>query len=207
MTLAIFDVPVTPVLPNKFRVKWPFHLGEAKKIFEMATWRPSWISNPNNFYKSLQSFLPRFESIGLLIQEKKWKTDFQDCPMFGHLGFWIRTILLFFDLQATLIFPFESAGLSVQEKKWKIDFQDGSHGGHLGFPILAIFDLQVTLILPTMFQIHKPFSTEEAKNRFQKGPPLLPSWISDRNNFLSTSHPDASYQVSSQLPFWFRRRS
>ena len=25
--------------------------------------------------------------------------------------------------------------------------------------------------------------------------------------FLSISHPDASYQVSSQLAFWFRRRS
>ena len=34
----------------------------------------------------------------------------------------------------------------------KIDFQDGCHGGHLGFlmgRILAIFDLQVTLMLPT----------------------------------------------------------
>ena len=33
----------------------------------------------------------------------------------------------------------------------KIDFQDGRHGGHLGFPIrmiLAIFDLQVTPMLP-----------------------------------------------------------
>ena len=43
----------------------------------------------------------------------------------------------------------ESIGLSVQEKKRKIDFQDG---GHLGFPIgtiLAIFDLQVTLMLPS----------------------------------------------------------
>ena len=31
-------------------------------------------------------------------------------------------------------------------------FQDGHHGGHLGFPIgtiLAIFDLQVTPMLPT----------------------------------------------------------
>ena len=31
-------------------------------------------------------------------------------------------------------------------------FQDGCHGGHLGFlirTILAIFDLQVTLMLPT----------------------------------------------------------
>ena len=47
---------------------------------------------------------------------------------------------------------FESNGLSVQEKKQKIDFQDGCHGGHLGFligTILAIFDLQVILMLPT----------------------------------------------------------
>ena len=45
----------------------------------------------------------------------------------------------------------ESTGLSVQEKKRKIDFQDG---GHLGFPIgtiLAIFDLQATLMVPSKF--------------------------------------------------------
>ena len=36
----------------------------------------------------------------------------------------------------------------------KIDFQDGRHGCHLGLPIgkiLAIFDLQVTPMLPTKF--------------------------------------------------------
>ena len=49
--------------------------------------------------------------------------------------------------------------------KRKIDFQD------LGFPmgmILAIFDLQVTLMLPTKFQVNWPFgSGEEAKNIFK----------------------------------------
>ena len=47
---------------------------------------------------------------------------------------------------------FKSTGFPVLEKKRKIDFQDGGHGGHLGFPIgtiLAIFDLQVTPVLPT----------------------------------------------------------
>ena len=52
----------------------------------------------------------------------------------------------------------------------KIDFQDGSQGGQLGFligTILAIFDLQVTLMIPTKFQVNWPFSSgEEAKNRF-----------------------------------------
>ena len=62
--------------------------------------------------------------------------------------------------------------LSVQEKKRKIDFQDGGHGGHLGFPIgtiLAIFDLQVTPMLPSKFGVNWPFgSGEEAKNRFSR---------------------------------------
>ena len=77
----------------------------------------------------------------------------------------------------------ESIGLSVQKMR-KIDFQDGGHGGHLGFPIgtiLAIFDLQVTLMLPSKFGVNWPFdSGEEAKNRFSR---WRPSWISDRNDF------------------------
>ena len=47
---------------------------------------------------------------------------------------------------------FKSIGLSVQGKKRKTGFQDGGHGSHLGFPnriILAVFDLQVTPMLPT----------------------------------------------------------
>ena len=106
----------------------------------------------------------------------------------------------------------ESTGLSVQEKKRKIDFQDGGHGGHLGFligTILAIFDLQVTLIVPSKFGVNWPFgSGEEAKNRFSRWQPWRPSWISDRNDFSYfwfTSHPDASYQVSSQLAQGCRR--
>ena len=53
----------------------------------------------------------------------------------------------------------ESIGLSVQEKNRIIDFQDGGHVGHLGFPIgtiLAIFDLQVTPMLPTKYRVNWP---------------------------------------------------
>ena len=78
-------------------------------------------------------------------------------------------------------------GLSVEENKQKIDFQDGRHGGHLGFTIgmiLAIFDLQVTPMLPSKFGVNWLFgSGEEAKNRFSRWRPWRPSWISDRNDF------------------------
>ena len=45
------------------------------------------------------------------------------------------------------------------------------------------------------------------KNRFSR---WRNSWISDLedfNYFLSTSHPDTSYQVLSQMAFWFRKGS
>ena len=63
--------------------------------------------------------------------------------------------------------------------------------------ILAIFDLQGTPMLPTNFSVNWPFGSEkEAKNWFSR-------WLlwHDFSYFLSTSHPDASYQVSSQLAF------
>ena len=50
----------------------------------------------------------------------------------------------------------------------------------------------------------------EAKNRFSRWLPWRPSWNLDRHDFSyiwSTSHPDASQQVWSQLAFRFRRRS
>ena len=74
-------------------------------------------------------------------------------------------------------------GLSVQENKFKVDFKNGDFGSYIAFPIrtnLAIFDLQVTQILPTKFQVNWPFSSEEVQNRF---PRWQPSWISDWNNF------------------------
>ena len=105
---------------------------------------------------------------------------------------------------------FKSLGLSVQEKK-QTGFQDGCH---LGFPIrtiLAIFCLPVTPMLPTKFRVNQPFcSGEEVKNRFSRWLPWWPFWISDWKDFSyfwCISHHDASYQVSSQMAFWFRRKS
>ena len=61
----------------------------------------------------------KFQSVGLSVQEKKWKIDFQDGRHGGHLGFPFGTILAIFDLQVTPMLPskFQSVGRSVQEKK------------------------------------------------------------------------------------------
>ena len=64
-------------------------------------------------------------------------------------------------------------------------------------------------MLPTKFQVNWLLGLGEAvKKRFSRWPPWWPSWISDQHHFSyfwSTSHPDASYQVWSQLAFWLWR--
>ena len=57
----LFYLQVTPMLPTKFQVNWPFHSGEEAKN-KFSGWRPS------------------RKSIGFSVQEKK--IDFQDG---GHL--------------------------------------------------------------------------------------------------------------------------
>ena len=44
--VAIFYLQVTPMLPSKFGVNWPFSSEEAKNRF--SRWQPSWISDRNN---------------------------------------------------------------------------------------------------------------------------------------------------------------
>ena len=171
--LAIFDLPVTCMLPIKFRVNLPFGSGE-EEINRLSRWPPSWISDRINlsyFYLQITQKLP-IQSTGLLVQKKKWKINFQDGH---HLGIPIGTILLFFIYKLPRCFlpSFESIGLPVQKKKRKRDFEDGHYGGNLGFPIgmiWAIFDLQVNLMIPTKFQVNWPFgSGEKAKIDFQDG--------------------------------------
>ena len=47
----------------------------------------------------------KFESIAPLVQEKKFKIDFQDGGHGHHLGFPIEKILAIFDLQVTQMLP------------------------------------------------------------------------------------------------------
>ena len=112
------------------------------------------------------SILPmNFKSIAFLVQEKKFKRDFQNGRHCRNLGFPIATIwaILIYKSPQCFLPSFESIGLAVKKKKETIDFQDGHH---LGFPIGTILTI-----------------------------------------FISTSHPDASYQFSNQLALWFREIS
>ena len=49
--LAIFYLQVTPMLPSKFGVNWPFGSGEEAKtrFSRWQPWRPSWISDRHDF--------------------------------------------------------------------------------------------------------------------------------------------------------------
>ena len=180
--LAIFDLRVTPMLPTKFRVNWPFGSEEeAKNRFSRwLPWRPSWISDWHNFSYFWSTSHPNvsYQVWSQLVFQcrRRLNIDFQDGGHCGHLGFRIRTILAIFDLQITLMLPtkFRVKWLLGLGEEAKIDFQDSRHGGYLGFPIgtiLAIFDVQVTLVLPSKFGVNWPFRSGEAKNRFSRWRP------------------------------------
>ena len=120
----------------------------------------------------------------------------------SHLRFPIRMILATVDLQVISILPmnFESTALSFQEKKFKTDFQDRRHGRNFGFPIATM--------LPTKFRVNWNFSSaEEGKIDFQDGHHLGFPIGTILAIFISTSHPNASYQFSNQLALWFRKIS
>ena len=112
-----------------------------------------------------------FESVGLSVQEKKFNIDFQDG---GHLGLPIRTILatFFFIYKSPPYFQCSSIQLAFlfRRKKLNTYLQRGCLGNHLGFRIrmiLAVFDIQVILIIPVKFQLNRSFcSGEQVQNRF-----------------------------------------
>ena len=85
------------------------------------------------------------------------------------------------------------------------DFQTGHHGGHLGYwnkTNLAILNLHVTPMPPTMFGLNPTYSLiADVVWRFSKWPSWRPSWILECNiysNSESLCCSDVSHQVSAQ---------
>ena len=131
----------------------------------------------------------------------------------SHLGFPIRMILATVDLQVTSILPmnFESIALSVQEKKVKTDFQDGRYSRIWDF-LSQRFELFLIYksprcFLPSFESIGLSVQKRKGKIDFQDGCHLGFPIIMILAIFISTSHPDASYQFSNQLAIWFRKIS
>ena len=90
--------------------------------------------------------------------------------------------------------------------------QEGSHLGFRIRMILATVDLQVTWILDTSNELCQlPFRfRRKSSKQILKMDAMAAIWdflLHWFELFLSISHPNASYQVSSQLAFQFRRRS
>ena len=114
------------------------------------------------------------------------------------------------DLQVTSILPmnFESIALSVQEKKFKTRFLRWTPWPQFGISYRNdssyFFYLQVTPMLPTKFRVNWPFSSEEeGKIDFQDGHHLGFPIGTILATFISTSHPDDSYQFSNQMALNF----
>ena len=97
--LAIVDLQVSLILPMNFEsITLSVQGKSSKQIFKMAAMAAIWNFLSQRFeqffiYKSPRCFLPSFESIGLSVQKKKGKIDFQDGR---RLGFPIGTILAIF---------------------------------------------------------------------------------------------------------------
>ena len=156
-----------------------------------------------------------------MVKEKNFIKDFQDGShilYFQSEGF---NLILIYKSPWYFLRSFQSVGLSVQEKMFKNDLQHDHYGNHLGFTIgtiLAVlfcfvfFYLKVTPILSVKFWVNLPLGSGEIQYsyRFSRWQLWYPSWIKDWYNlsyFGSTSHPNTSYQISSQFAFQLRRRN
>ena len=97
--------------------QWPCgSRGEVQ--YRFRRWRPSWISNQNDFDLQVTSILPMsFQSSSHLVQETKFKTDFQHGGLSDHLGFPIGTISLIFDQLVTLTLAVVSSQLAFLVRK------------------------------------------------------------------------------------------
>ena len=137
--LAIFDLHVTPMLPNKFQINWPFCSGEELKnrFSRWPPWRPSWISDRNVlsiFDLHVSPLLPtKFGVNWPLGSGEEAKNRFSRWSPWSPplISDWYYFSNIWSKKSPQCLLPsFESIGLSVQEKKRKIDFQ---YGGHFDF--------------------------------------------------------------------------
>ena len=135
--------------------------------------------------------------------------DFQDG---SYVGFPIKMILATLDLQVNSILPMKFqvncpfvSGEKVQNRfsigllgqpSWITDQNDQ----------LFLIYKSSRYFLSDKFRVNGPFcSGEDVQNRFSRLAAILYFWSARFSQFLIYNHPDAFYQVKSQLAIWFRR--
>ena len=131
---------------------------------------------------------------------------FQDGGYASHFGFPNGMILAIFHLNVNLMQHCFNFIRLVVCKLSKTDFLDGCYSGHHGFPINAIlthFDPEVVLLLQSKFRLKSTkVLGRDVENWFLRWRLWWPSWILNRlsfSYFVSTRHPDAPHQLSTQL--------
>ena len=140
---------------------------------------------------------------------------FKTAAIAAILDFQSARFLLFFHLHVNLlnIVSFNLIHLVVCEM-WETEFQDGGYGGHLGFPI--DIDTILAQLNPVVLSLRHKFQLKSTKglgrdveNGFSRWRLWRPYWIFYQDSFsyfVSTRHPDAPHQVSSQLDLSLQRR-
>ena len=118
---------------------------------------------------------------------------------------------LFFIYKSPQCFLLCFESISVQKKKGKNRFSRWPPSWISDWNHFSYFYIYKSsrCFLP-IFKSTGPLVQENKRKKVSRWLPWGPSWISDPNNlsyFRSTSHPNVSYQVSSQMAFQFRRRS
>ena len=136
----------------------------------------------------------------------KYNKHKQNC---SHLGFPIRMILATVDPQVTSILPmnFESIPFRFRRKSSKQIFKMAAMSAIWDF-LSQQFELFFIYKSPRCFLPSQLASVQKKeKINFQDVRHLGYSTGTILAIFISTSHPDASYQFSNQLALWFRKIS
>ena len=161
------------MLPTKFQVNWPFGANNRFQNGDHLGFPIGTILTIFNLQVSLM-LSTKFQVNCLSSSGEERNIDFQEAKY--RLSIFPKgMILTIFDLQVTVMFPakFQDSRTFGLGEEAKNRFSRPSlisdwNGGHFEFPIgtiLAIFDLQVTSMLPSELQIKWSFgSREEAKN-------------------------------------------
>ena len=162
--LATFDVQVTPCFLASFNsIDLLIHTKKRKIDFQEPPWRPSWVSDRNElsyFYIQSTPMLPiKFQVSWPFESEEDTKNMFSRWP--PQQTSWISdrkdfSYILFTNHLDASYKVSSQLDLRFRRRSEK-NFRNRHYDGYIVFPIgtiLAIFDLQITPMLPTKFQVN-----------------------------------------------------